>query len=395
MIFGSITFSADAACSQRLYRFLSNGKIECHRISEEGGRVVFTVGVESSREIKAFLTDLNCEYEIISEHGPLPRIRMFLKRRGLIFGALVCTLLIVLLSDVVLVIDVSADLAETRQAVLDVLSENGIRPGSRLGDKDLTVIERIIKSRVDGVAWVGISVDGNRLVIDTLEYTPKPEFTVHRLPSNIVAAEDGVIDKVELLDGQLLTPAGSGVSKGDVLISGKVVTNKVSYDNGKEVHDISTRYTRSIGSVYGTFERRVSFEQPFIEQTKAYLPQNEKNVWSISVFDVELPLNSAEGNYELVSADEWRPSIFGLSLPLALSKSSVREYSFSSYTYSAEQATAAAEAMAEKYERNILNAYEIRDKSSSIRETDSGVVLKVTYTLYGELGEERDFFIPK
>ena len=395
MIFGSVTVSADNACSQKLYRFIRNEKIECRRIKEENGRLIFTIGVESWREVRSFLESLNCEYEIISKKGFVPLLQACFARKGLLLGVLVCFVLISLLSDVVLVIDISADSPKTKQAILNVLLENDIKAGSSLKNVDLTVIERRIKSRVQNVGWVGISADGNRLIIDTLQYTPKPEFTVHRLPSDIVSKENGVIDSVELLDGQLLKPVGSGVAKGDTIVSGKVVTDKISYKDGKEQHDISARYTRAAGRIYGTFERKMTFEQPFIDQTKLYKPQKEKAVYSVSLFDFDLVLNGAEGNYDLIDRNEHRPEMFGLDLPVAFTENKVSEFTFAAHALNKAQATDAAKQKAEKYENNFLSAYEIRDKTEELKETDDGVLLEVTYTLYGQMGEERDFFIPK
>lgn len=395
MIFGSVTVSADNACSQKLYRFIRNEKIECRRIKEENGRLIFTIGVESWREVRSFLESLNCEYEIISKKGFVPLLQACFARKGLLLGVLVCFVLISLLSDVVLVIDISTDSPKTKQAILNVLLENDIKAGSSLKNVDLTVIERRIKSRVQNVGWVGISVDGNRLIIDTLQYTPKPEFTVHRLPSDIVSKENGVIDSVELLDGQLLKPVGSGVAKGDTIVSGKVVTDKISYKDGKEQHDISTRYSRAAGCIYGTFERKMTFEQPFIDQTKLYKPQKEKAVYSVSLFDFDLVLNGAEGNYDLIDRNEHRPEMFGLDLPVAFTENKVSEFTFAAHALNKAQATDAAKQKAEKYENNFLSAYEIRDKTEELKETDDGVLLEVTYTLYGQMGEERDFFIPK
>ncbi len=395
MIFGSVTVSADNACSQKLYRFIRNEKIECRRIKEENGRLIFTIGVESWREVRSFLESLNCEYEIISKKGFVPLLQACFARKGLLLGVLVCFVLISLLSDVVLVFDISADSPKTKQAILNVLLENDIKAGSSLKNVDLTVIERRIKSRVQNVGWVGISADGNRLIIDTLQYTPKPEFTVHRLPSDIVSKENGVIDSVELLDGQLLKPVGSGVAKGDTIVSGKVVTDKISYKDGKEQHDISARYTRAAGRIYGTFERKMTFEQPFIDQTKLYKPQKEKAVYSVSLFDFDLVLNGAEGNYDLIDRNEHRPEMFGLDLPVAFTENKVSEFTFAAHALNKAQATDAAKQKAEKYENNFLSAYEIRDKTEELKETDDGVLLEVNYTLYGQMGEERDFFIPK
>ena len=87
--------------------------------------------------------------------------------------------------------------------------------------------------------------------------------------------------------------------------------------------------------------------------------------------------------------------MFGLDLPVAFTENKVSEFTFAAHALNKAQATDAAKQKAEKYENNFLSAYEIRDKTEELKETDDGVLLEVTYTLYGQMGEERDFFIPK
>lgn len=55
----------------------------------------------------------------------------------------------------------------------------------------------------------------------------------NRLPSNLVAKRDAVIDKAEVFDGELKTTVGSAVLKGETLVSGVVVNEKVRYKDGK------------------------------------------------------------------------------------------------------------------------------------------------------------------
>ena len=48
-----------------------------------------------------------------------------------------------------------------------------------------------------------------------------------------------------------------------------------------------------------------------------------------------------------------------------------------------------------KYEKNFLSEYKIKDKKESVKSTEKGVKLEVTYTLYGNICEEAAFFIKK
>ena len=69
-----------------------------------------------------------------------------------------------------------------------------------------------------------VNIDGSKAVIEVRESVPVPEIADTSTPCNIVAAEDGIITKIQLFRGQEEIKTGSAVLKGDLLISG-VKTN--------------------------------------------------------------------------------------------------------------------------------------------------------------------------
>ncbi|MBR4622368.1 MAG: sporulation protein YqfD [Ruminococcus sp.] len=394
MIFGSTSFLAESGYSKQILDRASKLGIEITNIYENAEGFHFTGGAESLSQIKMIFDELGCDHKIESERGFFVRLKQVLSKKGLLLGILVSAVIIKLLSNTVFQIEISGCTDTNQQVILDILADEGIAPGKSIKDIDLTVTERTVKSKADNIAWVGISVDGNRLVIDTVEYTPKPEFTVHRLPSNIVACENGFIEDIELFDGQLLKPIGSGVSKGDIIISGKVITDKISYIDGKEEHDISTRYTRAIGNIYGTFERTVSFSQPYTEQVRCLSDETEK-AYSIEILDVTIPIFSLNGNYTVTESKKHTPSLFGLDLPVSFSISEAKSYSYAETNYTKEQAYKAAVKKSEIYEANFLSDHEIIDREVTREADDNGVTITVKYKLYGSIGKEVDFFIKK
>ena len=71
---------------------------------------------------------------------------------------------------------------------------------------------------------------------------------------NPLQAIQRVIDEVEILDGELKKCIGSGVTKGDLIVSGDYITEEDQWHDGETVHVAHHNYVRSTGSVKGTVE---------------------------------------------------------------------------------------------------------------------------------------------
>ena len=99
---------------------------------------------------------------------------------------------------------------------------------------DLIVKKRALKQKVEGISWAGITRKGDTLIIDVIETEGDTKRESNRYPSNLVACENGVIEKIEVYDGQLKIPVGSGVTKGDIVVGGEIITSKSSWIEGKE-----------------------------------------------------------------------------------------------------------------------------------------------------------------
>ena len=88
-------------------------------------------------------------------------------------------------------------------------------------------------------------------------------------------------------------------------------------------------------------------------------------------------------------------SLFGLEMPFGITTCELEEYKFSQDTLTEQQALDAVHEKTYLYEENFLSDDEIKDRQVAANVTENGVTATVTYTLYGELCREVEFFIKK
>ena len=390
-LFGGYEISIEQEHSYKLYKHIKSNRLPIQNISEKNGRVTFY----SPAEAKAGIDEIGIPYEIISVKGLVKYLHMLLSKKGMLAGAAVSILLIAFFSRYILSFEILCSNAELNEKIMSVLSANGVTTGNKISDINFTVAERELKSSIDELSWAGITVEGSKVIIDVIENVDKPEYTKKRLPSNLISVENGIIDKVELVDGQLLKPVGSGITKGDTIVTGKIDKEEVYYKKGEEIHEHTTRYTRSIGTVYGTFERTITFEQPFTA-SKKLLSDNTDTRYTLSIFDTVLPLYfDSSDNFTLIDEKKHTVSFWGIEIPVSVTETDVSRYSYIAVPISKSDAEVLAKQQADLYEKNFLSDFEIKNAEYSYSYNETGVILTASYSLYGIISKEVDFFIKK
>lgn len=395
MTFGNVRFEVVGDNYSKFYKQMLERKLPCSNIQEIKGVLTFQISVEYLKDVKDLCGELALEYKITNKKGIFLKVLRILKHKGIIIGAAVAFVICLILSNFVFRFNILCDDNDTKKAIMAVLNENGVQAGSYIPNLNLVNLERELKQKVDEISWAGISISGSTLTIDIVENIPQPESRKVRMPSNLIAKYDAVIDKVELYDGQLMTTVGSAVTKGDIIVSGTVVDENVTYEDGKEIKDSNTKYVRSMANIYGTFEQTVIISQPFKSKEKIVSDESVSKSF-LKVFDLQVPLffSIPEGNYE--SSSEYKGLyFFGHNIPIGINSVSLNKYDFIEKEYSKSEVKELAEEKLKKYEKNFFKDYEIKDVKTTEKYTDDGVELTAMYKLYGEITKEAEFFVSK
>ena len=103
--------------------------------------------------------------------------------------------------------------------------------------------KRDILLKVDEIGWLSVNIIGSHANVEVKEKIEKPELEDNPSPCNIKASADGVITKITAGEGMSQVKKGSGVAKGDLLISG------VSTHSAKH-RALCPRQRRGIGGCY-------------------------------------------------------------------------------------------------------------------------------------------------
>lgn len=392
---GSIEYIVKGSSFTRLLMRLSADRLPFTELCECDDQLHICVPMGQCRRFLRICKEPGLDVKMVKMHGAVKLLDFFKHRPGLMAGAVITGLLMMYYSNVILTITVDTDDPIIYRNVMAVLREDGVIPGAYLPDIDLVLEERALKSSMNEIAWAGISRTGSGIAVDVIENIVAEKGITKGMPCHLVACEDGIIEETEVLDGQLMSGIGSGVTKGDIVVSGKMVTTKSEWDKDGEIVTENVKYVRSIGKIKGSFTRTEIFTQPLDYEVKVYTGRSEKLRY-LSFFSVDIPLfyKIPEGCFE-TKEEQHFPVIGGFIVPIGVKTIELREIDTRSQVLEQDGAEKLVYEMEKRYEENFLSGYELRKKHLDLQFSDKEAVLTVNYELYGDLCKESDFFIPR
>lgn len=319
--------------------------------------------------------------EKISERGIYRHIRRYSNRWGMLIGLVLAMLFIAFMSDRVTVIETGGYDNMDEEHIISLLYDAGIYVGAKISDIDLREAERVILSMDKDLAWIGIRHTGSRIVCEVQEIDHAPEMERKNNPCNIVASHDAQIKDIKVYSGMLIPMLNEGVRKGDILISGVVDTKY-----GR------TYYVHSIGEITGEYTEKMTFSQPFDDTETICTGEAEKK--AVIFFGRKFVYSShggISGEYECDTTVT--PVRLGeITFPIYFEQTHYRLMSDSIVRRSEDEAEEMLNERMERYERNILTDCTITDREIKRTADEKGITFTVTYTIEGEIGEERMIF---
>ena len=278
-----------------------------------------------SKRVEELARRVQCEIAVL-EHSGLPQFLHGLRRRhALLLGLALSLCAVAVLSRFVLTVDVSGNETVPTARILEELKRLGVRPGvyGPSINENLVCNEALLN--LDELSWISVNLHGTRAEVLVAERTPKPEVVDETIPAHIVADGAGLITKMRVLNGQAKFEVGDTVVEGETLISGIMDLEEPKYST----IDMGTLTVRAAGSVQARTWRTLTAVIPLEATIKTYTGQ-ETTRWSLSFFSHRLQFYKNGGiSYERYDkiAENHTLTLPGVgSLPVALTKETVREY---------------------------------------------------------------------
>jgi len=319
--------------------------------------------------------------KIYKRYGLYFKINRMKRHSGIVLGVIASVLMIMILQQYVWKIEINSNNSASDKLILEIIENDGIGLGSDIGDIDTDALALKIKHTLKETSWVGVEKIGSKLIIslsksDNFERAEIPLNT----PCNIIAGKTGVITETEVYSGTLLYPVGSGVSEGNIIVSGIV-------NDGADNILLSHANAKIIAEFKETVEIRQEYTTLEYQKTGENLTEKE-----LMLFGFVIPLTDKVDNTENYTCEEQikNCTFANLNLPFKIKTNIYTPLEQITVTRKCEDAERLVEQKFNIYCDNFFSGYQIIDVEKSIKRDEKGIALIAEVTLKGNIAVQQE-----
>ena len=333
---GSVQLELTGAFPERFLNICAAENVPFWRVEQPDSHTLrVTLAVQDRGLAEQLAGRSMCQVREVGRRGMPAFLNRFRKRYALLAGLALSLLAACILSNFILMIDVTGNDRVPRAEILSELN----RLGFGIGTYGPGVNERDLVNRalleLEDVGFLTINIKGIRAEVVVREAPEKPEIVDKNKPADVVAVRDGVVLEVGARAGKEMVKEGDAVLKGEVLISGLV-----PYEDGTGAVFASRQY-RAEGEIWAITERTVRRSIPLKTSGKG-ARQKAQTRYALRVLNhrIKFYRNSSIScdNYDKISREYKLTLPGGLELPVSWIRTVISAYEPTEVTLTRESA---------------------------------------------------------
>ena len=305
-------------------------------------------------------------------------------RWGFFVGILYFVFFVSFMGGFVWNITVSGNDRITEVRIVDYLAKNGFKIGTRWDLVDKEQLEIAIMADFEDVAWISINKIGSTASIEINETVNKPKLVDNKKATNVKAAKDGVIVRLEVLGGWAAVQEGEAVTAGDLLISG-VRESEVDKKN---------HYTHAYGSVLAEVNDEISIHVNRNQDEKISTYSKDYNSLFIFGFEIPLYFQKDAGN-TIEEVEKKYLAVNEYRLPIGIIKNHCDYFETQTVSISDAELEALAKSELEKKKKDELGECEILSEDINIDMKENGCTITGKYKCIQDIGRETELLFGK
>lgn len=304
------------------------------------------ISITDFRRLKPLARKTHSKVTLIKRCGFPFFLFHYRKRKLFFFGLLICIILLKVYSLFIWDIHFEGNEKWPDETLAEYLKSQGVAPLMLKSEVDCPGIVKNIRKEYNDIVWVSASVDGSRLKIqikendDTLLNESGDENTEKKTsaagkegPTDLIAKADGVITSIVTRSGAPQVHAGDEVTKGDILVLGRV---DVVNDSGEVT---GYQYQQSDADIFADTELEYTDSIPRTYQEKVYDDKKRYQAY-IRAGDFRISVGTISNQYEnseLTVTEHQLKAGENFYLPFSWGIKKVRSYTFHEKTYTEEE----------------------------------------------------------
>lgn len=344
----------------------------------EDVNIIACTNIFEYKKLVAIAKKTGCKINIQKKVGVPFFIVKHKKRKTFLVFAVLISILIYVYGLFVWQIDIVGDFTFPIDEIKEELALENVRIGILKNSLDTSKIKNNIYMRRHDIAWIGINIRGTKAIVEVAEANLKKEDELANMPCNIVSNKEGIVYKINALEGTSAVQIGDIVKSGDVLISGVMYSKNAGnrFVNAKGSVTLKTWYTDKI---------KIPFERDIVSKTGRI---NKRYILGFKNYKINL-LNSGTKfeKYDTITSENSLRLFGWFEVPINLTTIVHREISIDTIKYTKDQAMIIATNEIENSIKNRLDKdIEIIDKKVKTNISSDGITVEITLECLEETG---------
>ncbi len=376
---GTVDFLAEGADSEGFLSFCINNGLEIINPRKTGYIFFGTVLAKDYKKLHRPAKKYGLKLKIIKKRGLYFSAKKNKDKIGFAAGAAFILLISVILNLFIWEIDVEGNSKVSSEEILASAEKYGLSVGTFSRKHKVGTMEWFILNENEGLASVEINIQGSRAAILVNEALDKPEMVPDDdIPVNIVASRYGVIERMDVFDGQKVASPGDAVMKGDLLVSA------VFEDRHNK---LTLKHARA--KVYAKTDYILEVEFP-LEQIIKERGKLKKKITQFKLLGLDISVGNKE-KYKgyIEESEEKQLMFFWVELPINLITTRYYDIKENDITYSFEQAKDGAYALLKEKEEAEMENMEIISRTVEEKIRNNKYILKAEYICIMDIAEEQ------
>lgn len=366
---GSRTLRVPPECADPAANLLSGSGADFRRLRRDTSGLHFTLPFRECAQMTRIFAHHGISVETVREHGLPPLLKRYRKRLGIPVGIVLFAAILIASEQFIWSVRVVGNSSLPSAQLTGRLETLGVGVGTYIPSIDYVGLQSRLLIDYNDLAWAALNVNGTTATLEVQERLQTPAVPDETVPHNLVAAEDGIIQRMEILRGVPEAEPEALVRRGELLASG-ILEEK-----------LGLRLVHARGRVIASVKREVHIEVPLFDTVRV---PHEKCVGRyLNFFGISLKLFGNTGNIpsEYDTIIEERPvRVFGvIELPLSVREEIRRTWSEEPVERTEE------EAKSEAYRRFRAECAALTDTAELISREISAGVQNGCYVIDGEL----------
>lgn len=381
--------------TERFMNLCSNHNILLWKIENHGEYYTMCISIQGFYHLKGITRKTGTRVAITGRYG-LPFLSQRMKKRKIFMAGLAGSVLFwIFMTGFVWNIEIQGNYYVTEDVFRDFLYENGVKPGIKKQEIDISALEKAIRNEYDIVTWTSVQLDGTKLMIRIKEndvaFQENPKEKTAEGGYHLVAEEDGMITGIITRSGVPRVSEGMEVKKGDVLVEGIIPI----YNEDTTVRRYE--YCRADADVYLKCEKEIT--ESIKEKYEARLYTGRERIRRyVMIGERKLELPDFFPPYDKSDTLEERRQlrIFdSFYLPAYFGKERVREYVTEERIYTRDEIKRMFEAKIQKLLKTLEEkGVQIIEKDVTINKYKGTWRMKAVFTMIEPTGVLQKVEIP-